>query len=243
MVMHGIAGYFESTLFAPLSTCTSAHTQTTGGSSSSMYISPAAPPAPLLPATPAVPASVPAGGGMPPPPPGISTAALTTADTRTGTYTGAGEQFEQKLSPQTACSSGESTSSSNSVCNINNNSSSAEDKVMLSIVPQTHTPGMFSWFPLFIPLSQPIRVLKGQAITVHIWRYVLRYAIFVNLLATILIFRSYLLFVFVGVQMHVKCGTSGVLAALCVHLFKIATARHIALGCRNYSTTLSVNVM
>jgi len=45
-----------------------------------------------------------------------------------------------------------------------------EDTVMLSIVPQTHTEGMQSWFPLFIPLAQPIRVKKGDTITIHIWR-------------------------------------------------------------------------
>jgi hypothetical protein len=28
---------------------------------------------------------------------------------------------------------------------------------MLSTVPQTHTTDMHSWFPLFIPLSQPVR--------------------------------------------------------------------------------------
>ena len=48
-----------------------------------------------------------------------------------------------------------------------------EDTVMLSIVPQTHTEGMQSWFPLFIPLAQPVRVKKGDTITIHIWRYIL----------------------------------------------------------------------
>jgi hypothetical protein len=42
--------------------------------------------------------------------------------------------------------------------------------VMLSTVPQTHTPDMHSWFPLFIPLSQPVRVCQGDTITAHIWR-------------------------------------------------------------------------
>ena len=45
-----------------------------------------------------------------------------------------------------------------------------EDTVMLSIVPQSHTEGMQSWFPLFIPLAQPVRVKKGETITIHIWR-------------------------------------------------------------------------
>ncbi len=42
--------------------------------------------------------------------------------------------------------------------------------VMLSIVPATHTKGMFSWFPLFIPLSSPVQVREGETISVSIWR-------------------------------------------------------------------------
>lgn len=42
--------------------------------------------------------------------------------------------------------------------------------VTLSIVPATHTPGMFSWFPLFIPLCTPLQVKAGDTITINIWR-------------------------------------------------------------------------
>ena len=42
--------------------------------------------------------------------------------------------------------------------------------VMISIAPHSHTEGMFSWFPLFIPLASPVRVQKGEEITVSVWR-------------------------------------------------------------------------
>ncbi len=42
--------------------------------------------------------------------------------------------------------------------------------VRLSILPATHTPGMFSWFPLFLPLKAPLRVRQGECITANMWR-------------------------------------------------------------------------
>ncbi|KAG0166963.1 Protein arginine N-methyltransferase 5 [Apophysomyces sp. BC1034] len=42
--------------------------------------------------------------------------------------------------------------------------------VMISIHPDTHSPGMFSWFPIFFPIRTPIQVPKGSVITVDIWR-------------------------------------------------------------------------
>ncbi|KAF7731918.1 hypothetical protein EC973_007749 [Apophysomyces ossiformis] len=42
--------------------------------------------------------------------------------------------------------------------------------VMISIHPETHSPGMFSWFPIFFPIKTPIQVSKGSLITVDIWR-------------------------------------------------------------------------
>jgi type II protein arginine methyltransferase len=44
--------------------------------------------------------------------------------------------------------------------------------VMISIAPQSHTEGMFSWFPLFIPLRDPVRVNRGDKITANFWRCV-----------------------------------------------------------------------
>lgn len=44
--------------------------------------------------------------------------------------------------------------------------------VMLSIKPDTHTAGMFSWFPLYLPLATPILVRAGDKVTVHLWRCV-----------------------------------------------------------------------
>jgi len=63
------------------------------------------------------------------------------------------------------------------------------------ITPKTHSPGLFSWFPMFFPLKvifknkikskfgkyleinieflkNPIDVKKGDTITVHFWRHV-----------------------------------------------------------------------
>ncbi|KAJ1929991.1 hypothetical protein IWQ60_000720 [Tieghemiomyces parasiticus] len=42
--------------------------------------------------------------------------------------------------------------------------------VTLSIRPDTHTPGMFSWFPIFFPLKVPILVPEGATVTTHLWR-------------------------------------------------------------------------
>lgn len=44
--------------------------------------------------------------------------------------------------------------------------------VYISIEPETHSPGMFSWFPLFIPFAAPVRVEAGERIEVHVWRCV-----------------------------------------------------------------------
>ncbi|XP_041974172.1 protein arginine N-methyltransferase 5 [Aricia agestis] len=42
----------------------------------------------------------------------------------------------------------------------------------ISIVPSTHSPGMISWFPVFIPIKTPIRVKKGDFIEATFWRCV-----------------------------------------------------------------------
>ncbi|KAL3054740.1 protein arginine N-methyltransferase 5 [Trematomus bernacchii] len=42
--------------------------------------------------------------------------------------------------------------------------------VTLSINPQTHSAGMFSWFPIFFPLKQPISVSRDEDIAVRFWR-------------------------------------------------------------------------
>ncbi|CAH0474551.1 unnamed protein product [Peronospora belbahrii] len=44
------------------------------------------------------------------------------------------------------------------------------DDATLSIEPETHSDGMFSWFPLYFPLRQPLRVQKGEELVVHFWR-------------------------------------------------------------------------
>ena len=42
--------------------------------------------------------------------------------------------------------------------------------VLISTAPHSHTEGMFSWFPLFIPLAAPLRVNKGDVLTADVWR-------------------------------------------------------------------------
>ncbi|KAI9328195.1 PRMT5 arginine-N-methyltransferase-domain-containing protein [Zopfochytrium polystomum] len=42
--------------------------------------------------------------------------------------------------------------------------------IMLSIHPATHSPGMFSWFPLYFPIKVPMTLPKNSSIDVHFWR-------------------------------------------------------------------------
>ncbi|GMF37960.1 unnamed protein product [Phytophthora lilii] len=42
--------------------------------------------------------------------------------------------------------------------------------VTLSIEPDTHSDGMFSWFPIYFPLRQPLRFQKGEEVVVNFWR-------------------------------------------------------------------------
>eukprot|EP01028_Stygiella_incarcerata_P011317 TRINITY_DN6337_c0_g1_i1.p1 TRINITY_DN6337_c0_g1~~TRINITY_DN6337_c0_g1_i1.p1 ORF type:complete len:739 (-),score=222.35 TRINITY_DN6337_c0_g1_i1:114-2330(-) len=42
--------------------------------------------------------------------------------------------------------------------------------ILMSIHPDTFSPNMISWFPLFFPLERPIHVKKGDTIEVHFWR-------------------------------------------------------------------------
>ena len=44
--------------------------------------------------------------------------------------------------------------------------------VMISINPSTHSEGMFSWFPIYIPIKAPMLVNRGEKIAVHFWRNV-----------------------------------------------------------------------
>lgn len=40
----------------------------------------------------------------------------------------------------------------------------------ISTVPENKTPKMESWFPAFIPLEQPIHLMRGSMLEVHFWR-------------------------------------------------------------------------
>ncbi|CAA6671219.1 unnamed protein product [Spirodela intermedia] len=42
--------------------------------------------------------------------------------------------------------------------------------VHLGIEPNTATPNMFSWFPIFFPLRTPVTVAPGSPVEVHFWR-------------------------------------------------------------------------
>eukprot|EP00922_Rhytidocystis_sp_ex-Travisia-forbesii_P064358 GHVS01095649.1.p1 GENE.GHVS01095649.1~~GHVS01095649.1.p1 ORF type:complete len:729 (-),score=89.07 GHVS01095649.1:300-2486(-) len=42
--------------------------------------------------------------------------------------------------------------------------------VHISIAPATFSEGMFSWFPLYFPLKEPVYVRRGDVVKCHIWR-------------------------------------------------------------------------
>ncbi|XP_064640295.1 protein arginine N-methyltransferase 5-like [Lineus longissimus] len=44
--------------------------------------------------------------------------------------------------------------------------------VTLSIVPETHSQGMFSWFPILFPITRPMKLAKDEKLVVHFWRLV-----------------------------------------------------------------------
>ncbi|TMW67142.1 hypothetical protein Poli38472_012258 [Pythium oligandrum] len=46
------------------------------------------------------------------------------------------------------------------------------EDVTLSIHPPTHSDGMFSWFPIYFPLREPVSVAKGEEMHVSFWRMV-----------------------------------------------------------------------
>jgi len=44
--------------------------------------------------------------------------------------------------------------------------------VMISILPSSHSPGMFSWFPIMFPIVEPLQLRRGDQLKVHFWRCV-----------------------------------------------------------------------
>lgn len=42
--------------------------------------------------------------------------------------------------------------------------------VVISTNPDTHSKGMFSWFPLFFPLRYPVQCSRGSEVELHFWR-------------------------------------------------------------------------
>jgi len=49
--------------------------------------------------------------------------------------------------------------------------------VHLSIHPQTHTPNMFSWFPIYFPVRHPFYVPAGAKLDVSMWRCATRHKV------------------------------------------------------------------
>jgi protein arginine N-methyltransferase 5 len=49
-------------------------------------------------------------------------------------------------------------------------SSQLFEDVHLSTVPDSSTPGLLSWFPIFFPLRSPLCVSRGEILQVQIWR-------------------------------------------------------------------------
>ena len=45
-------------------------------------------------------------------------------------------------------------------------------KYFISIVPEDHTQGMFSWFPFYLPIRSPIHLKPGAELTACFWRRV-----------------------------------------------------------------------
>ena len=49
----------------------------------------------------------------------------------------------------------------------------APSPISISIAPrsmETYSPGMFSWFPLFVPLCEPPRLARGERLETSFWR-------------------------------------------------------------------------
>lgn len=44
--------------------------------------------------------------------------------------------------------------------------------IMISILPSTHSKGMFSWFPILFPLREPVQLKKDDEVVLHFWRNV-----------------------------------------------------------------------
>jgi protein arginine N-methyltransferase 5 len=45
-----------------------------------------------------------------------------------------------------------------------------DNEDFISIHPESSTPGMFSWFPIYFPLISPVTLQKGDKIVLNIWR-------------------------------------------------------------------------
>jgi protein arginine N-methyltransferase 5 len=52
--------------------------------------------------------------------------------------------------------------------------SSGEESVFISTAPSTFSLGMFSWFPLYFPLKEPVHVPAGASVQVTLWRKVVQ---------------------------------------------------------------------
>lgn len=50
-------------------------------------------------------------------------------------------------------------------------------QVHLSTHPPTHTPDMFSWFPIYFPLREPMHCPAGADIHMSMWRCIAPYKV------------------------------------------------------------------
>ena len=53
---------------------------------------------------------------------------------------------------------------------ITTSSSDGSGTTQISTTPHNFSTGMFSWFPLYFPLQQPVPVPAGAAVQAQIWR-------------------------------------------------------------------------
>jgi len=104
----------------------------------------------------------------------------------------------------------------------------------LSIVPESHSKGMFSWFPLFLPLCVPVRVQQGDTITFHIWRYV-------GTTSVTMCYETISVSICKDVWMRTKCGTSGAWPAPSSLPCRTPTAAAMRLDCEGRKATSLVS--
>ncbi|XP_039298075.1 protein arginine N-methyltransferase 5-like [Nilaparvata lugens] len=44
--------------------------------------------------------------------------------------------------------------------------------IVLSTIPDNHTSGLFTWFPIYFPIQNPVELKAGDKVELHFWRLV-----------------------------------------------------------------------